>query len=93
MRYDNPGLENIITGDRSSYLVQVCGEDPAFVVGYFCDIRGLRVCTDEVRFRKVTGKPEGSHEIALRIRIGDEVEPVHPSQLTFDHSTRDYAGI
>jgi hypothetical protein len=94
VRYDNPRLANVILGDRTSLIMQICGEDPSCYVGYFCDIRGLRVCTDELRLRKAArlGKP-GPKDVALVIGIGDEVSPVHPSQLTFDHTTKDYVGV
>lgn len=88
------GMENIVTGDRASFLVQVCGEDSEWVIGYFVDIRGLRVSTDEARFHKVRGKPTGPREIALRIKIGQDEHPLPgPGQLAFDHSTRDYVGV
>ena len=74
--------------------MQICGEDPTCYDGYYCDIRGLRVSTTELRLMKAPrlGKPRDK-EVALMITIGDEVAPVHPSQLQFDHTTKDYVGI
>jgi hypothetical protein len=80
-------LENIILQSRHSHLVNVTGEDAAYVVGYYADIRGYRVSTELTRFPK--------DEIALRIQIGADREPAMPGpgQLSFDQNGREYEAV
>lgn len=60
-------MENIVTHDRGSTLLVVTDEDPVYVVGYVCDIRGLIVNNDLQKFPKA--------EIALRIGVSKELQP------------------
>lgn len=73
-------LENIVLMDRTSIILVVVGEDAAYVVGYYADIRGIPVNTELTRFRK--------DEIALRMQVKEELKP-HGDELSFSHRKED----
>lgn len=75
-------LENIVLEDRSSILVRVIDEDPAYVVGYYADVRDQVVNTE---LRKID-----KGVIALRIQFPEERRP-HPDELTYSHRKADYS--
>lgn len=73
-------LENIVTESRASVLVAVVDEDPAYVVGYYADIRGIPVNTELVRFAKA--------DIVLRLQVREELKPFADS-LTYSQRKED----
>lgn len=75
-------MENVILEDGSSILVDVVAADPAYVVGYYCDVRGFRVCT--------TLKRIDVRAIKLRIQVGDEERVELARALRFDQQSREY---
>lgn len=75
-------LENIILTDGTSILLDVVGADPAYIVGYYCDVRGFRVCS--------TRKRVDTRAINLRIQVGDEERVDLARALRFDQQAREF---
>ena len=73
-------LENVVLKDRSSHLLIVIDEDPAYVVGYYADIRGMPVSTTLSRIDK--------SRIALRIQATKYLRG-NPDTLTYSHRKAD----
>lgn len=75
-------MENIILNDGTSILLDVTGADPSYVVGYYCDVRGFKVCT--------TLKRVDVTAIKLRIQVGDEEREELARALRYDQKSREF---
>jgi hypothetical protein len=81
-RYNGARMENVILEDGTSLLVDVIGVDAVYVVGYYCDVRGMRVST--------TRKTIARDAIKLRIQVGGEERETLARELRYDQQAREF---